>query len=162
MDELLLYVAFDIIKTKIYIAFIMSIKTKTDKTTNMSSDKCAACAGKCCRYTLVDLPAPRSRLDFNNYAWYLAHEDIEIYYDDKKWYLAVNNRCRYLDENNRCMIYEKRFEACRDHTDENCEFDSDYVADLIFDDPFQLLEFAEKRFKKKGNKKTKRKITLKK
>ena len=140
----------------------MSITKTKNKTIEISSDKCDGCIGKCCCYTLVDLPAPRSRLDFNNYAWYLAHESTTIYYDEKKWYLAVNTKCRYLDENNRCVIYDKRFEACRDHTDENCEFDSDFVADKVFTDPFKLIAFGEKRFRKMGKKKARRKITLKK
>jgi len=140
----------------------MDKKKLTFKKTQWSSEKCSTCAGKCCRYTLVDLPAPKSRLDFNNYAWYLAHEHTAIYYDDRKWYIAINTKCRYLGDNNRCTIYEKRFEACSDHTDENCEFDSDFVADEVFTDPFKLIAFGEKRFRKMGKKKAKRKTTLKK
>ena len=116
------------------------------------SEKCATCGGKCCRYILVDLPTPRSRIDYNNYAWYLAHENMAIYIDDGKWYLTVFNDCRYLDSESKCSIYDKRFQACRDHTDENCEYDSNYVADVIFRDPFELMEYGEKKFRKAARK----------
>ena len=129
-------------------------KVKSKSGLTFESEKCARCTGKCCRYALIDLPAPRSRLDFDNYAWYLAHEHMKIYYDAGKWYLAVNTKCRYLDNDNRCMAYDKRFEACRDHTDENCEFDSDYVADKVFADPFELKKFGERRFRKMGKRKS--------
>ena len=140
----------------------MSRTKSTKANTDEVSNKCSRCIGKCCRYALIDLPAPRSRLDFDNYCWYLAHEHTVIYVDSKKWYLAVNTKCRYLNDKNLCDIYEKRFQACRDHTDENCEFDGKYEPDLIFTDPFKLLKYAEKRFKKMGRKKTGRKISFKK
>ncbi|MCD6163434.1 MAG: YkgJ family cysteine cluster protein [candidate division Zixibacteria bacterium] len=125
-----------------------------------TSGKCVHCSGKCCRYTLVDLPTPRSRLDFDNYAWYLAHENLAIYKDGKQWYLAINTKCRYLNDDNKCDVYEKRFQACRDHTDDNCEYDGIYEPDLTFTCPFELLKFAEKRFKKMGKKKPKRKASV--
>ena len=140
----------------------MSTNKAVKNDTEMGSSKCTRCIGKCCRYALVDLPTPRSRLEFNNYAWYLAHENTVIYVDDKQWYLSVNNKCRYLDDNNLCTIYEKRFQACRDHSDENCEFDSEFEADMTFNSPFELLEYAERKFAKAAKKRAAtRKLTLK-
>jgi len=128
------------------------MKTKKTKAA-FESSKCARCIGKCCRYALVDLPAPRSRIDFDNYAWYLAQENTTTHYDEGKWYICIQTKCRYLDDDNKCTIYSKRFQPCRDHSDDNCEIDSDYVADKIFTDPFQLKRFGERRFKKMGRKK---------
>jgi len=130
-----------------------------DENKKFNSDKCERCKGKCCRYILVDLPTPRSRLDYNNYAWYLAHEKTAIYIDEGKWYLAVFNKCDYLGEDNRCRVYDKRFQACKDHTDKNCEFDSDFVADIVIRDPFELIEYGEKKFRKAAKK---RKATMRK
>lgn len=123
------------------------------------SGKCSRCIAKCCRYYMVDLPTPRSRLDFDNLGWFLAHENTVLYVEDRKWYLCVRSKCRYLDENNRCTIYENRFQACQDHSDENCEFDSEYKPDLTFTTPEQLASYAEKRFSRMGRKKAKRKTT---
>lgn len=120
--------------------------------------KCRNCTGKCCRYILVDIPTPRSRLDFNNYGWYLAHEKTAIYIDGGKWYLAVFNNCRYLNEKNQCAIYENRYQACIDHSEANCEFDGDKVADVIFHDPEELMQYAKDKFRKIARK---RRITLK-
>lgn len=129
------------------------------KTQNDTLDKkCENCRGKCCRYILVDIPAPRARLDYNNYGWYLAHENTAIYIDSGKWYLAIFNKCRYLGDNNRCNVYHQRFQACIDHSDTNCEYDGDNVADVVFREPFELLEFAEKKFLQIA---AKRKLTLK-
>jgi Fe-S-cluster containining protein len=118
---------------------------KNTKTQSMS--KCERCIGKCCRYLIVDIPTPKSRLDFDNYGWYLAHKNTALYIDDGKWYLTVFNDCRYLDDSNRCSVYDRRFQACRDHSDSNCEIDGGKVADMIFRDPFELLEYADKKFR---------------
>lgn len=135
-----------------------SEKQLIDRDIKPSYSKCRDCTGKCCRYILVDIPTPRSRLDYNNYGWYLAHEKTAIYIDEGKWYLAVFNNCRYLNDKNQCDIYDRRYQACIDHSEANCEFDGDNVADVIFRDPNELMQYAEDKFRKIA---TKRKITLK-
>ncbi|MCP4579989.1 MAG: YkgJ family cysteine cluster protein [candidate division Zixibacteria bacterium] len=135
----------------------MSTKNQ-DKIIEKISGNCSRCPGNCCRYIIVDLPTPRSRLDFDNYGWYLAHENTAIYMEEKKWYLVVDNKCRYLDEKNRCTVYDKRFQACRDHTDSDCEVDGRFEPDMAFRDPFKLQDFAEKKFSESARK---RKLTLK-
>jgi Fe-S-cluster containining protein len=126
-----------------------------------ASSKCARCNGKCCRYIIVDIPTPRSRIDFDNYGWYLAHKDTALYIDNGKWYLTVFNDCRYLGSDNKCQIYDNRFQACRDHSDNNCEVDGGEVADKVFRDPFELLEYADKKFRAINRKRNKtRKLKL--
>ena len=53
---------------------------------------------KCCLYFALEIDTPTSKEDFEDMLWYIAHEKIEIFVEDKKWYLKVLNRCRMLNE----------------------------------------------------------------
>jgi len=135
------------------------------KSLEKNVNKCDRCTGKCCRYILVDLPTPKSRLDFDNYGWYLAHQDMAIYIDDGIWYLTVFNKCRYLGDDNRCQNYDNRYRACREHSNDNCEFDGDKVADVVFRNPDELQKYADKRFRaiaRKRKASAKKRLVLKK
>ncbi len=59
---------------------------------------CRACESKCCRYISLELDTPRSKNDFENVRWFLAHKDISIFVEKRKWYLQVNNKSEYLSE----------------------------------------------------------------
>ena len=88
---------------------------------------CEGCAGKCCTYVAVELDAPGSRSDFEDMIYYLHHEGVKIAVvtgddeDDLTWYLEFAGRCRYLDSEGWCTIYEQRPRVCRDHKTDECE-----------------------------------------
>lgn len=82
---------------------------------------CRKCESKCCRYFALQIDTPRTKQDFENIRWFLAHKDIEVYVEKRKWYLEIKNKCRYLTKNNLCGIYEKRPLICREHAPSSCE-----------------------------------------
>jgi len=94
----------------------------------MSEEKltCEGCGGKCCAYAAVEFHAPKSLQDFEELVYYLYHENVKVSAassddGDRRWYLEFPARCRYLDADGRCLIYEHRPQVCRDHEIESCE-----------------------------------------
>jgi hypothetical protein len=112
--------------------------------------QCSRCIpAKCCEYFSLEIDRPRSKRDYNDLLWFLAHDNVSIYIWEKSWYLMVHNRCRFLNKkSNLCEIYDERPKICREHTTDECEFDSEYE----FDEHFKTYEDLKRWMKK--NKKT--------
>ena len=111
---------------------------------------CRKCESKCCRYFALQIDTPRSKDDFENVRWYVAHKGVKVYVKNSKWYLDVANRCRYLDKNHMCKIYDKRPLICREHSPKECErVSGDFGFSNIFHNLKELDKYLEKRFRKK-------------
>jgi len=95
---------------------------------------CTACGAKCCRYVVVEIDKPRAKIDCEEIRWFLAHENVLVYIDgdDRTWNVQFDTPCRHLDANNRCTIYGRRFEICRDHDPETCEVSDGEQTDTVF------------------------------
>lgn len=118
-----------------------------------SETKCGYCTNsKCCTYITQEIETPRSKHDFDHLLWQVSHRDVNIYKDEDGWYLLVNNECLHLQPNGMCGIYETRPQVCRDHSNEDCEFDepAEDGFDLYFDSYQSLLDYCKKRFKRWG------------
>ncbi|MEJ2107946.1 MAG: YkgJ family cysteine cluster protein [Acidiferrobacteraceae bacterium] len=127
------------------------IPVKIDPDSLTSEEKCGYCTNStCCTYITQELDAPRSMEDFDTLLWRVSHHDVQVYKDDDGWFLLVNNRCNHLGEDGRCGIYEKRPQICREHSNDDCEFNSPAGADdfeLFFPDYETLDKYCRKRFK---------------
>ena len=53
------------------------------------------------------------------------------------------SRCQYLQADNRCGIYHDRPKICRDYTTDDCEYDTDWTFERLFESPAQIWEYAE-------------------
>ena len=104
---------------------------------------CDYCTGKCCRYFSLPIDTPTTWDDYDSIRWYLAHERVIIYVEKRTWYLLVMSRCNYLSPDNRCGIYFNRPKICREYKTTNCEYDSDWSFERIFETPEQVWEYAE-------------------
>jgi len=91
------------------------------------------CQARCCRYITVMLPAPKQKADFDELSWFLAHEDISVYVESRRWHLEVRSRCKYLTSHNLCRIYESRPEVCRGYETDSCEYPARPTHALHFD-----------------------------
>ncbi|HYA38591.1 MAG TPA: YkgJ family cysteine cluster protein [Candidatus Methylomirabilis sp.] len=115
-------------------------------------NKCSFCRGStCCTYFTHQIDAPRSMEDFDLLLWQIAHADTQVYKDDDGWFLLVNNRCRHLQPGGLCGIYENRPLVCREHSNDDCEFEGPCGVDdfeLFFPDYDALLAYCQKRFKR--------------
>ncbi|KPK11228.1 MAG: hypothetical protein AMJ68_06410 [Acidithiobacillales bacterium SG8_45] len=116
-----------------------------------AEEKCGYCTNTtCCTYITQELDTPRSMEDFDTLLWQISHKDVQAYKDDGDWYLLVNNRCRHILGDGRCGIYDVRPQICREHSNEDCEFNtpaSDDDFDLYFPDYESLDKYCRKRFK---------------
>jgi uncharacterized protein len=111
---------------------------------------CDKCVGLCCRYFALPIDNPESRTDFDNIRWYLAHENVVIFVEDKQWYIGVLNKCKHLLPDNRCQIYDTRPQICRGYSSKNCDYHGDeYAFDLLFTSAEELRVYAEKTLSKK-------------
>ena len=113
----------------------------------------------CCRYFALEIDEPEGRDDFENIRWYLAHEGTLIFVDDGDWYLQIDNHCKFLDEDDRCTIYEKRPEICREYGNGadgewHCEHAvPDQKHDLELRSMEEVEQYAEKVLAAKAKKK---------
>jgi len=83
---------------------------------------CGACKGTCCRSVSVQWQEPVSNSDWENLKWLVAHKNVHVYKDyEGDWLVEFISDCEHLDAKNRCTIYEKRMDICREHPTEDCE-----------------------------------------
>ena len=110
--------------------------------------QCAQCVpAKCCRYFSLEIDRPRSRRDYDDLLWMLAHREVSIYIEERKWYLMIHTQCRFLDtQTNTCAIYEKRPAMCREHPFEECEWHGAYD----FEEHFKSYDALKRWMRKKG------------
>lgn len=109
-------------------------------------DQCSRCRpAKCCMYFSLEIDPPENKRDYDDFLWFLAHENISIYLWNDSWYLMIHNRCTFLDAaSNRCSIYDTRPKMCREHLTKDCEFDSDYEFDEHFTSYDDLKRWMKK------------------
>lgn len=115
--------------------------------------KCNFCTNsKCCTYITQGIDAPRSKSDFDHLLWQISHAGIGIYKDSDGWYLLVETRCRHLESDGRCRIYDHRPQVCREYSNDYCEFDepAEQHFELFFQDYDALHRYYRKRFPAKG------------
>ena len=135
----------------------------------MSSCLCDQCAALCCRYFALPIDNPETKRDYDNIRWYLLHEKVVIFIESKQWYIGILNRCKQLQNDNRCGIYLTRPAICRSYTTDNCDYHAgDYGYDQLFTSAESLWEYAKKtlseerklkRSKAKSKSKTKRGVS---
>lgn len=104
---------------------------------------CDHCTAKCCQYFALPIDTPTVRQDFDYIRWYLLHEDSSVFVDAGIWHLIVHSRCRHLQPDNRCGIYETRPQICRDYTTKDCEYEDDWVYEQYFETPEQVEDYLE-------------------
>ena len=94
---------------------------------------CAECGGRCCRHVAIELNRPACKRDYDNIRWFLCHRDVAVYVDlDNVWHILFNTACEFIDEKNRCSMYDDRPKLCRSYGGENelCEF---------FESPYKMI-----------------------
>lgn len=105
---------------------------------------CDRCTALCCRYFALGIDNPESPDDYDDIRWYLAHESVHVFIEDDEWFIAVQTRCQYLQDDNRCGVYEDRPRICREYSTENCDYRTgEYDFDQYFSTPEQLEAYAQ-------------------
>lgn len=117
----------------------------------ISADKCSKCfESKCCQYITEPMDTPRSIRDFDTILWQVSHVNIHCFKDKTGWYLTSFGQCEHLKANGQCNIYERRPFICREHSNQECEFDNahDAYCELYFMNFSEFDDYCRKRFKR--------------
>ena len=105
---------------------------------------CDRCTALCCRYFALGIDDPETPEDYDDIRWYLAHENVHVFIEDDDWYLSIQTRCQFLQDDNRCGIYEDRPKICREYTTDNCDYwTGQYDFQQYFTKPEQLEAYAQ-------------------
>jgi len=109
----------------------------------MSNKKlCINCDGKCCKYVATQIDKPETKSDFENIKWYVCHKNVNVFVDSEgDWYIEFLTTCEFLEENNKCKIYEKRPKICRKYSTDECLFHNDNYEEKY---TFMTIEDVEK------------------
>ncbi|MEN6406464.1 MAG: YkgJ family cysteine cluster protein [Thermoguttaceae bacterium] len=120
---------------------------------------CSYCTAKCCRYFALGIDKPTTRADFDHLRWFLLHEHVAVFVEDRAWYLLVQTPCKHLRKDHRCGIYDRRPQICRDYVTDNCEYDDDWTYEMYWDSPEQVEQYEKEYFERRyrGKKKCSRK-----
>jgi Fe-S-cluster containining protein len=128
---------------------------------------CDHCTALCCRYVALPIDTPRTKRDFDDIRWYLMHEGISIFVEDGDWYINIMARCKNLQPDNRCAIYDTRPHICQEYKAGDCDYIGvEYDYDHLFTDVEQLDAFAAeylrgRRRRSRRARRGKRKVPLK-
>jgi uncharacterized protein len=104
---------------------------------------CEYCGAKCCRYFALPIDEPTEWTDFDYIRWYLLHERAAVFIEEGSWYLLVKNRCRHVNAEGMCMIYDSRPQICRDYSIADCEYEDDWIYEHYWETAEQVEEYAE-------------------
>ena len=117
-----------------------------------NSSLCKTCGAVCCQYMGIELTPPETKKEADDLRWFIAHKDVSVYVDDGVWTLHVKNSCEYLDKDNKCTIYDKRPNICRDYkAGDLCEYKAPVIHDLEFNSVEDLDDYVAKNSKDFGN-----------
>lgn len=112
-------------------------------------DDCISCQGKCCKHVALEIDTPTCKRDYDNIRWYLMHENIYVFKDeDGSWTLEFLTKCKNLNEDFMCSIYQKRPKLCREYPgkDLRCEYIGDDLPyEKLFTCPEDLEQYLENR-----------------
>jgi Fe-S-cluster containining protein len=106
---------------------------------------CDHCTAKCCRYFALPIDEPTTHEEYQYLRWFLFHDRAALFVEEGSWYLLVYTPCEHLGDDQRCRIYDRRPQICRDYSTEKCEYEDDWVYDHYFETAEQVEEYAEAR-----------------
>ncbi len=111
---------------------------------------CEYCTAKCCRYFALPIENPDTYSELEYLRWFLLHERASVFKEDDDWYLLVHTKCKHLQDNNMCGIYDTRPEICREYTTKNCEYDDDWTYEFYLETAEQVGDYTEAVIQPKG------------
>lgn len=86
-----------------------------------NADLCTGCS-RCCETVSIEVDAPRSPWEYDQWIWVLHHQNLELYVEKpERWYLHIEARCDQLGDDRRCRIYGSHPVLCREYDPRDCE-----------------------------------------
>ena len=94
-------------------------------------DDCLHCGAKCCHDLVRPINKPRTADDVDEMKWELQYDVVRVFIRSHRWYRIIHARCLYLDDHDRCTIYDRRHWRCRQMKPPECEHFGDYWEVMI-------------------------------
>jgi Fe-S-cluster containining protein len=108
---------------------------------------CLSCA-LCCSYIAVEIDGPTSVKAATEILWHLYHHQVSVYRDSEDdWVVQFETRCRHLQDDNKCGIYETRPHICREYSEESCEVNAEDEGTTFYT-PEAFLTYLKTRSKR--------------
>jgi len=108
---------------------------------------------------VLEIDTPETRQQYDDIRWYLVHQNVFVFIEKKKWYLGVYSRCKHLQADNRCGIYETRPRICREYSTDNCDYHGgEYDWEVLFSSAEQLWAYAEERLAERAARRRKERL----
>lgn len=86
-----------------------------------NADLCTGCT-RCCETVSIEIDAPRSAWEYDQWVWVLHHRSLEVYVEKpERWFLHIETRCEQLNEQGRCRIHGSHPILCREYDPRVCE-----------------------------------------
>ena len=86
-----------------------------------NADLCAGCT-RCCETVSIEVDAPRSAWEYDQWVWVLHHRGLELYVEKpERWLLHIETRCGKLNDQGRCSIHGSHPVLCREYDPRVCE-----------------------------------------
>ena len=86
-----------------------------------NADLCSGCS-RCCESVSIEVDAPRSNHEYDQWIWALLHQNLEMYLErPERWYLYIHTKCEQLNDDGRCRIYGRHPVLCREYDPRSCE-----------------------------------------
>lgn len=109
--------------------------------------ECTQC-GKCCTYVSIGINEPTRPKYATDALWYVYHDKVSIYIDGMgEWSVVFETRCRNLQDDLLCAIYEDRPHICRNFDNTTCDV-NDPVGGRSIDTPEELLAVLKAEYPK--------------
>ncbi len=128
----------------------MKSKTKIPKNKN-----CQSCPAICCNNLAVGILKPVTKEEVGDLLWQLHFDTVKVYIRKRRWYQWIQGKCIYLTRGNRCSIYERRPDKCRNHNPPDCELFGKFY-DVMFSTPKELEDYLAKELTRRKRKKLKK------
>jgi len=88
------------------------------------AETAALCRGcvKCCTYITVEIDAPRTPWEYDQWIWALHPRGVQLYLErPERWSLHFETRCAELGPDDRCAIHGRHPVMCREYDPRSCE-----------------------------------------
>jgi len=105
-----------------------------------NKELCAGCS-LCCEYVNILIKKPGTKKGIDRIIWYLLHGVTIRIDEDGDWTAYLSIKCKALNKQRLCSIYETRPQVCRNHSQEECDRSDGVCKDLVFEDEKQFMAY---------------------
>jgi hypothetical protein len=77
---------------------------------------------RCCTYVAIEVDAPTSPWQYDQYIWLLYHRNVWMYLDrGNHWYVQFETVCNKLSPQGHCTVHGRHPVLCKDYDPRSCE-----------------------------------------